>query len=1069
MFELLKIRLSFISILVCVLIWPIWALGNTRGSTFIKNYAEKNYSAHAQNFYITQDKRGIVYFANNDCVLSFDGIKWETTYLFNNAKVFAVAADNKGTVYAAGQNELGYLKSNLKGKFEFVSLIGLLPDQKRKFSDIFDIVCVDSLVYFLAEERLFVYDQKSIQCIEPSRGGIFRAMFKVNKQVYVNDKIKGLQVLVGTTLRQIFNTTHLGEIRVKSMFELDNDIIACTGQNKFISLSKLPKNDYMWFDLPDQNQLIVRTAIKLRNGNICVASKNDGLIIFNKKGEIVDKYNVESGLVNNSIWYLYEDLQQNIWVATDKGISYIEMNSNIKKIKSDDLSGVNLNSIVQYQGNLYVGTSQSLLKLVNNNNQITQLRLSEDTEPFHQILLFDNRQLLAATDHGIIKIINDKIDYIDNDGDFPVSLLAASKYNPNLLFAAGVGKIYVYKNEQNHWIRIRTFDVQGASVISFVEPEPGVIWAGTIRNEYFEFNVVSSNANDGNFSKKSVRLKKESITGTLFFYLNNHICVDSDSGIYFYSNGNWSKLNNTKGLPNDITFGIFKILQAHNHRVWMMMVNEAGYINCGLFYNDKINGGLIWTDKFLKRFYNFPINSIAEVGNELWLASNDGLFYFNMEHEKQTGNFEFNTLINNIHVPGSKLYYQSKNWIQNIAVPEIKYKNNQIRFEYTALNYVESDKIKFSSKLVSFDEDYSDWTFERVREFTNLTEGTYTFKVKSMDIYGNIGKEDEFTFIVLPPWYRTWWAYALFTISTIGLAIGMIKFNTRRLKKQNQFLEATVINRTQEIEHQKNKIEEINREVTDSIKYAQMIQNSILPLATDLKKAIPESFIFYKPRDIVSGDFYWIHEIPNDHRIFIAAADCTGHGVPGAFMSMMGMEKLNQSVKEIKSLNPGAILSYLNREIKLTLGKHSQERELRDGMEIALVDINLKEKTIEYAGANRPLWVVSANKDAEDIEVYKPTKAGIAGFTEFDQVFEQEKITIQTQQTIYLFTDGAIDQFGGPAGKKIMTKGLKKLINEIQPLSLAEQHQKVAEFFTQWQGAHEQVDDILIIGLKLEA
>jgi serine phosphatase RsbU (regulator of sigma subunit) len=297
----------------------------------------------------------------------------------------------------------------------------------------------------------------------------------------------------------------------------------------------------------------------------------------------------------------------------------------------------------------------------------------------------------------------------------------------------------------------------------------------------------------------------------------------------------------------------------------------------------------------------------------------------------------------------------------------------------------------------------------------------------------------------------------------------MIKFNTRRLKKQNQFLEATVINRTQEIEHQKNKIEEINREVTDSIKYAQMIQNSILPLATDLKKAIPESFIFYKPRDIVSGDFYWIHEIPNDHRIFIAAADCTGHGVPGAFMSMMGMEKLNQSVKEIKSLNPGAILSYLNREIKLTLGKHSQERELRDGMEIALVDINLKEKTIEYAGANRPLWVVSANKDAEDIEVYKPTKAGIAGFTEFDQVFEQEKITIQTQQTIYLFTDGAIDQFGGPAGKKIMTKGLKKLINEIQPLSLAEQHQKVAEFFTQWQGAHEQVDDILIIGLKLEA
>lgn len=109
------------------------------------------------------------------------------------------------------------------------------------------------------------------------------------------------------------------------------------------------------------------------------------------------------------------------------------------------------------------------------------------------------------------------------------------------------------------------------------------------------------------------------------------------------------------------------------------------------------------------------------------------------------------------------------------------------------------------------------------------------------------------------------------------------------------------------------------------------------------------------------------------------------------------------------------------------------------------------------------------NKEADDIEVYKPTKAGIAGFTEFEQVFDQEKITLQTQQTIYLFTDGAIDQFGGPAGKKIMTKGLKKLINELQPLPLEAQHQKVAEYFTAWQGAHEQVDDILIIGLKLDA
>ena len=164
---------------------------------------------------------------------------------------------------------------------------------------------------------------------------------------------------------------------------------------------------------------------------------------------------------------------------------------------------------------------------------------------------------------------------------------------------------------------------------------------------------------------------------------------------------------------------------------------------------------------------------------------------------------------------------------------------------------------------------------------------------------------------------------------------------------------------------------------------------------------MPQSFIFYKPRDIVSGDFYWIHEIPEENKIFVAAADCTGHGVPGAFMSMMGMEKLNQSVKVIHKLSPSSILSYLNKEIKLTLGKHINERELRDGMEIALAEIDLKNNSITFSGANRPIWVVSPNKGDDDIEVIKPTKAGIAGFTEFEQVFDQHVIQLLKGQTVY--------------------------------------------------------------------
>lgn len=1052
---------------------PVAGLAYNDGATFVKNFSEKNYNAHAQNHGITQDTKGIMFFANNDCILTFDGIQWEGIYMPDIAHVIAVAVNQNGVVFAGGQSQFGYLKNDQNGKYNYVSLLPMVKEDKRNISDVFDVVCLNDMVYFLCEERLFIYNQKEIFTIEPSKNGFFRALFKVNNTIYVNDNNNGLQKLEGTQLKQLKNTTYLGEERVKGMIEMNDKILACTGQNKFIQVEPYSEETEDWFDIPAKNNFKVRTVIKLKNGNICVSSKNDGILIFNTKGEIIAKYNTDNGLVNNSVWFVYEDLQENIWVATDKGISYIEMSSNIKKIKSEYLTEVNLNSVLSYKNDLYIGTSQSIVKVKINNNPFSISKITQDAEPFHHLLIFkdeqEQEQLLASTDHGVVQVINDKLNYIDDDGDFPVKLMSISKFNKNTLLVGGTGKIYVYQYQQKKWLRTATYDIAGYEVISFVEPDSNEIWAGTIGNNFFKIKDGSHENRDYPIEKSKLNLNKKYNTSTLFFYLNGFICVDSDDGIQYFSNNKWHQLGKIDGFPNNTNFKIVNTFESNYNRLWATAVNDADYINCGAFISK--NNKLYWEDKYLKRFFNIQINSIFEVNNTLWLASNEGLFFFNLT-QVQTGNFNFNTIINAIITPGYIQSFQSNNWNPDkpvVAVPEIQYKYNQMRFDYTASNYVEPEKIMFSSKLIPFDANYSAWTYTRSREFTNLSEGTYTFKVKSMDIYGNIGKEDEFTFTILPPWYRTWWAYTLFAVCAVVVGIALVKFNTRRLKKQNQLLEATVINRTQEIEQQKNKIEEINREVTDSIRYAQMIQNSILPLAADLKNSIPQSFIFYKPRDIVSGDFYWIHEIPEENRIFVAAADCTGHGVPGAFMSMMGMEKLNQSVKVLGKINPSNILSYLNKEIKLTLGKHIKERELRDGMEIALIDVNLKENTINFAGANRPLWLVSPDKDAEDIEVFKPTKAGIAGFTEFNQVFEQNSIKVLPGQTIYLFTDGAIDQFGGPAGKKIMTKGLKKLITEIQAYTLEEQQQLVATFFEEWQAEHEQVDDILIIGIKLEA
>ncbi|MBK7818650.1 MAG: serine/threonine-protein phosphatase [Sphingobacteriaceae bacterium] len=226
---------------------------------------------------------------------------------------------------------------------------------------------------------------------------------------------------------------------------------------------------------------------------------------------------------------------------------------------------------------------------------------------------------------------------------------------------------------------------------------------------------------------------------------------------------------------------------------------------------------------------------------------------------------------------------------------------------------------------------------------------------------------------------------------------------------------------------------------------------------------IKENFIFYKPKDVVSGDFYWYLINEDQKGLLLACADCTGHGVPGALMSMVGINILQQLSVERKMRSPGLILKYLNAEIKNSLKQNSDQSIQRDGMDIAIIHLDLASNKLTYAGDNRPLYIV---RNREVIE-YKATKHAIGGFTKYDQAFEEVKIDLQRDDLICLSTDGYADQFGGPEAKKFMTKNLKALLVKIAHLSAAEQMVELETVFNNWKGRHMQVDDVLIIGLRL--
>lgn len=297
-------------------------------------------------------------------------------------------------------------------------------------------------------------------------------------------------------------------------------------------------------------------------------------------------------------------------------------------------------------------------------------------------------------------------------------------------------------------------------------------------------------------------------------------------------------------------------------------------------------------------------------------------------------------------------------------------------------------------------------------------------------------------------------SYFIFILVVIGLVVIVVAF---LLFRQNKLKQLTNL----QLKEQNQIIIEKKQEIDHSIQYAKGIQLAVLPELKELNDQFAESFVYYKPKDVVSGDFYWFGKVEND--FYCLAADCTGHGVPGALMSIIGMDKIVQAIFEKKIIAPNKILAYLNVQIKNVLKQHSDASIQKDGMDIALLKFNSSLTEVEYSAANRPLYFV---RDGKLIE-YKADKTAIAGFTPNEQEFTNRVISLQKNDCLFLSTDGYADQFGGPDGKKMMTRKLKDVLISVSGLTAIEQRKVIEKNFDDWRGAQEQVDDVLLIGIKI--
>ncbi len=1079
-----KYILFFISLIFNI---TLFAQVNKNGIPFIKNYAPNDYGASEQNWAVCEDQRGVIYVANNDDgILEFDGNKWNKIPIANGSIVRSLAYSN-GTVYVGGVDEFGYLAPNKLGEMQYVTLIDQLDS--AEFKDVWKIFTNEKDVYFCSDNSIYKYSNKTLSKIYKNKKGSFLS-FYVNGKIYWGHYDDGLYEL---TKDSAILSNGGDFFKEKDVFVMlpwtESEILVSTWEhglfiyNSTTGLVKdfvIPGENFEHL-ISELNNSLIYNGIKLSDGNYALATLNNGCLVFSPEGELIYKLDKENGLQDLTVINLYESYNGHLWLGLNKGITFAELNTPFTRLGQEyGFEGIVMD-IIRFNETLLVATNIGLYYLDYNESNLPLFNMIKfegmvsDLEIFYNELT--NKEILfLGTQHGLIEYKGkDKEPEVISEKKYEIDVIYQSVKDRNKIYLGTKLGLALVQYENGKWIdkEFVNNDIS-AEISSLVEDQAGNIWAGT------SLSGIISLRTDNTVKKYLEENGLPSIKDNRVYVIDDQIVVCTKKGVYYY-NIDEDSFEKYQGFgekyfnSNDEVKYIEKV---SDKEYWIIAVDQ----NTSVEYLDKITISqdriITITDIPFKRLVNNSFYKVTpDNKNGVWIATSDAIYNY---QEKLSEDFTryYNSLIRKVEMGIDSVvfygtYYQdTTKFIVDVKQPDelkaiAQYKNNSFVFFYST-PYMPTDEVKYSYKLDGFDDDWSSWEAKTERRYTNLDEGNYTFKVKARNIYGIESEVIEYQFSIKPPWYKTIVAYFFYLIMAVFIVIIIVKVYTRRLELEKIRLEQIVKERTEEVVKQKDEIEkqrdeiaDKNRSITDSIEYASRIQTAVLPSNEYANEILPEHFILFRPRDIVSGDFYWMTK--KDNLLVLIAADCTGHGVPGAFMSMLGVSFLNEIVNRHDITKASVILNDLRRDVKKTLGQEGKEGEAKDGMDIALCVVDLEKMKMQYAGAYNPMYLYRNN---ELIEV-KADRMPIGIYIKEKESFTNNEIDLKKGDTFYIFSDGYQDQFGGEDGSKFKTKNFKQLLQEIHQKPMVEQREILDKRIDEWRGKWEQVDDIIVLGVKV--
>ena len=798
-------------------------------------------------------------------------------------------------------------------------------------------------------------------------------------------------------------------------------------------------------------------------------------------------------LSNNQVNDVAIGSTSQIWIGTFSGINRL----GATPISLSELNGLPENEIhatfIDAENNVWLGTNSGLIRI--KNLAFEHHFSTEDLDVYPSSLFVDSKgQFWAGNEAGGVLSYNGTrfvSAFEDPDiNDHQISSIAEDA-DGNLWFGTmDFGGLFQWDGEK-FYIYSDEFGLADNNINCLVSDNDGILYIGTPNGlstfDGMGFQIVFLS---DDFATNHVTALEKNDDGSI-------LIGSSDGALFRYTEGEARKLHQPQISTRitDITSSNLGVaFAAKDGGVWVdrngaieHISEENGLHNSDVhslaFHNEHLFVGtgtgleqiFFEADSFRlekhDRAHGFLGGSckndgMLSVNEDVFIGTEKGMVILN-PRELKPDNKAPKTALTEL-----QLSYETVDWsslgyqVLPNGMPanlNLSYTDNNLRFFFSGINHSYPEQVTYKWKLEGYEAEWTPYSNEVKASYPSLSPGDYTFKLVACNSNGICSEEPiEYSFSINPPFWQTWWFLTLLFIAiTLGTFL-YVKQREKRLLEEKQILESTVEERTKELREQKEIVEHQNQHITESIEYASNIQKAILPSEEEMNSAFNGHFVFYRPKDVVGGDFYWAYH-ENDIS-WAAAVDCTGHGVSGAFMSMIGSDLLNQIIIEKKISDPARVLEEMDKGIKLAFAQSAKEFESDQGMDVTLIRIDRKKNSLLFAGAQRPLFIFV---DGELTEI-EGDRYSISCADETAKDFTNHEVSYTENAMTYLFSDGITDQFGGPKGKKFMLRRVREFLVENHANEMEIQHNTLIKTFDDWRGKdNNQLDDVMLMAIRL--